>query len=96
MPTFEFTAPVWRTPGPAGWHFLTLPQDVSDEIADLAAGSARGFGAVRVEVQVGGTRWQTSVFPDTKAGAYILPVKQAVRRAEDITAGDDVSVSLRL
>ena len=96
MVRFEFSASVWRTPGPAGWHFLTLPEGVSDEIADLSAGPAKGFGAVRVEVQVGGTRWRTSVFPDAKAGAYVLPVKQEVRRAEDNTAGDEVTVSLRL
>jgi hypothetical protein len=82
--------------GPSGWHFVTLPEDVSDEIEDLAGTTTAGFGSVRVEATVGATTWQTSLFPDTKAGAYVLPMKKPVRRAEDLEAGDRVDVALRL
>lgn len=51
---------------------------------------------MRVEARVGGTSWRTSVFPDTGRGTYLLPVKKAVRTAEDLEDGDLVRVVLRL
>jgi hypothetical protein len=66
--TFTFAARLWEHAGQGAWHFVTLPDDTSDEIADLTAGVSRGFGSVRVRVTVSGTTWQTSLFPDTKAG----------------------------
>ena len=54
------------------------------------------FGAVRVRVTVGATTWSTSVFPDSKQGSYVLPVKKAVRVAEGLDDGDDVEVTLEV
>jgi hypothetical protein len=68
---------------------------VSAEIADITAGTRRGFGSVRVTVTVGAASWQTSIFPD-KSGAYQLPVRRAVRLSERLEAGDDVRVRLEL
>lgn len=96
MSTFEFTAPLWRWNGAAAWHFTTLPHDVADAIEELAAPTRRGFGSVRVEVRVGDTAWRTSLFPDTKAESYVLPVKRAVRDAERLVEGDQLLVHLRL
>lgn len=94
--TFEFTAPLWRYPGADGWHFVTVPQDVSADISELADGVKRGFGSVRVAVTVGGTSWRTSVFPDSKSGTYLLPMKKAVRAAEQLEAGDDCRVRVEI
>ena len=93
-----FVAPLWRWDGAAAWHFVTLPQDVSDEVElrAVTAGSERGFGSVRVEVTVGTTAWRTSLFPDTTRGAYLLPVKRDVRVREDLAVDAPVAVSLRL
>lgn len=93
-----FTAPLWEWDGDASWHFLTVPQDLSDAIEFLVAstGGERGFGSVRVEVEVGSTTWRTSLFPDTKRGAYVLPVKKPVRRTEGLEVGDDVDATIRL
>ena len=77
------------------WHFVTLPFDLADDIDDGAPDARVGFGSVRVEVTIGSSTWNTSVFPDTKASSYVLPVKQAIRRAERIGDGDRVTVSLR-
>ena len=75
---------------------MTVPPDVSDDIEARSAGSARGFGSVRVQAQIGTTSWATSVFPDSERGAYVLPVKKAVRIGEAIDPGDQVMVELRL
>jgi hypothetical protein len=50
---------------------------------------------VRVEAEINGVRWRTSVFPQ-KSGGYILPVKAEVRRRADVAAGDEVTVNLEL
>ena len=65
MTEHVFDAEVWEhSPGdPGSWHFLTLPGDVSDDIAD-EAGPREGFGSVRVVVTIGSTTWRTSLFPD--------------------------------
>jgi hypothetical protein len=68
---------------------------VSEEVR-LAAGEPRGFGSVRVHVRAGTSEWDTSLFPDAESGRFVLPVKKAVRKAEGIEEGDEVTVSLRV
>ena len=89
----EFSAELWRHDGDTGWHFVTLPVEAAEQVRE-EAGEPRGFGSVRVEVTVGGSTWRTSVFPDTKTGSFVLPVKAEVRRREDLLAGDVVEVGL--
>ena len=94
---FEFTAPLWLWKGEGGWHFLTLPGDVADEIEDLAErGAARGFGSMPVRVTIGGSTWDTSVFPSKEEASFVLPVKKAVRDREGLAAGVEASVHLEV
>jgi hypothetical protein len=82
MESFKLKADVWLYPGLVAWHFLTLPKKESDQIKAMT-GPRRGWGAVRVTVTIGKTTWQTSIFPDKKAGAYFLPLKAEVRKRKD-------------
>jgi hypothetical protein len=86
----------WDARPTESWTFVSLPDDESDEIREITAGPRRGFGAVRVSVTVGGTRWRTSIFPGGKDGAYVLPVKKAVRKAENLDIGDIATVTVEL
>jgi len=98
MEELRVTTTLWRYPGDSGWHFVTLPHHAADEIADhveIDGGPRRGFGAVRVEVTCGSTSWRTSLFPDNASRSYVLPMKQAVRRAEELEDGDPVTLRLR-
>jgi len=92
----RFSAPLWTTPGPTPWFFVTVPEDLSDEIDELSRGRQGGFGSVRVEVTVGSTTWRTSLFPSREHAAYVLPVKRQVRACEALAAGGPVAVALRL
>ena len=96
MPHFEFESELWLYEGEAAWHFVTVPAAVSDEIDDLSEERRAGFGSVLVQVTVGTTTWSTSLFPDSKRGAYVLPVKKEVRRREGLEAGDTMAVALLL
>lgn len=91
-----FEAELWRHPGEAGWHFVTVPPALSDAIEARSVGARRGFGSVRVRVVSGSSRWTTSVFPDRRRGAYVLPVKREVRAREGLVAGDRMRVGLEL
>ena len=93
---YRFDAEMWLYQGDAAWHFVTLPGDVADDIRARTSGERRGFGSVRVEVEVGSTTWSTSVFSDKATGSYVLPVKRSVRDAEGLEAGDAVSICLSL
>lgn len=92
---FEFTSElwVWDARDDASWVFATVPVEVSEEIADMTL-PARGFGSVRVTVRAGATEWQTSLFPDSKLGSYVLPVKKAVRVTEGLAVGDVAAFEL--
>jgi hypothetical protein len=92
---FSFDAPLWRWEGQAGWHFISLPEGVADEIEDSPTPRG-GFGSVRVHVLVGASAWSTSLFPDTKRGTYILPMKKPVRVKEQLDEGDVVHVHLTI
>lgn len=89
----SFDAELWQWQGDGGWHFVTLPPEVAAEVRDRVP-VRRGFGSVRVTVEVGTSRWQTSLFPDTKSGSFVLPVKEPVRRANDLVTGDRVAVTI--
>ena len=93
---FEFTAPLWRYPGEGGWHFVSLPPEIGDDITGVTAGIRADFGSVRVAVTIGTTSWRTSIFPDSKTGTYLLPVKKEVRDAEKLQTGDDVRARVQI
>lgn len=90
----EFSGEIvyWR--GPAPWHFVRVPDDQSGAIADIANSASYGWGCIPVTARLGATDWPTSLIP--KSGRYLVPVKTAVRRAEQLELGDTVQLRLRI
>ena len=93
-PTLEFSAALWLHPK-GSWVFLTVPDDESEDIRELAP-VIGGFGSVRVRVTVGGSQWLTSVFPQRNDGPFVLPIKKPIRTKEAIDVGDTVDVELAI
>jgi hypothetical protein len=93
---YRTRAKLWRWSGEkASWYFLTLPPKVAREISLVDAGPRRiGFGALKVEATIGGSTWQTSVFPSAQHKSYLLPVKAAIRKAEGLQEGKTVGVRI--
>ena len=84
-------AKVWLYPGQeANWHFVTLPKKQSQQIKERFGSFKRGWGSLPVKVTIGKTTWNTSIFPDKKAGAYLLPLKADVRKQEKIQDGKSI------
>lgn len=96
MTSYSFRGGLWLYPHASGWHFITLPPEVADEIRDESAPFHKGFGSVKVTASIAGNSWSMSVFPESKSHSYVLPVKKAIRTAAGISDGDDVDVQLVL
>jgi hypothetical protein len=87
----QFSGDIWYWRGPAPWYFVTVPEP---ECATLRSWSyaSYGWGMIPVVARIGGTEWETSLWP--KDGRYVVPVKAFVRKAEDLDEGLTVAVSL--
>jgi Domain of unknown function (DUF1905) len=94
--TYSFQAAVWEHDGSSAWHFISLPEADTDDIDERFGHRAAGFGSLRVQVTIGTTAWTTSIFPDTKRGTFVLPVKKAVRIAEGLRDGTVAHVELEV
>jgi hypothetical protein len=102
--TVRFAGPLQSTPieegyDPIGWVALTgeaAEAVAAHELARrLELGKRRGFGSVKVTARIGGSEWQTSLFPQ-KTGGWFLPVKKPIRLAEGIDFGDEIAGELEL
>ena len=90
----EFTGEMWFWRGPAPFHFVTVPDEESQDIEAISGEVTYGWGCIPVAARVGKTKFTTSLFP--KDGGYIVPIKVAVRKAERIELGDTVQLHLTL
>lgn len=90
----EFRATIWLWKGPAPWHFVTVPEKECEDLKAIQGIVTYGWGMIPARVQIGKTRWKTSLWP--KDGSYIVPIKAAVRKAEKIEEGDEVTVRLQV
>jgi hypothetical protein len=85
---------IWYWRGPSPYHFVTVPDEESAAIKAVGSAVSYGWGVIPVVAQLGDTVWETSLIP--KDGRYALPIKDAVRRVEELDDGDTVAVRLVL
>ncbi|MBI1280758.1 MAG: DUF1905 domain-containing protein [Anaerolineaceae bacterium] len=92
--SLEFTAKMifWR--GPAPFYFVPIPAEESAAIKDISTMVTYGWGVIPVTVRIGKTTFKTSLFP--KDDLYLVPIKVAVRKAEDIDDDDEVTLQLEI
>ncbi len=69
-----------------------MPDDPSAAVRAVSAIVSYGWGVIPVRVRIGATVWETSLFP--KDGRYLVPVKDAVRKAERLALGETITVQL--
>jgi hypothetical protein len=75
---------------------MTVPKDVSLNIKKKFGGNARGWGSLPVVAKIEKTAWETSVFPDSKSGTYLLPLKATVRKSVGLYEKDTAQVRLTI
>jgi len=87
-----FSGEIWYWRGPAPFYFVTVPEELCRDLRDLSGQVSYGWGMIPVTAAVGSTTWTTSLFP--KDGRYVVPLKDRVRRREDLEDGHTVTVHL--
>jgi len=90
--TFANRVIEWR--GPAPFYYLPVPDEESADIREVAAMATYGWGVIPVVARVGDIEFETSLFP--KDGGYLLPLKDAVRKPQQISEGDEITVQMSL
>ena len=90
----EFSGEIIHWRGPAPFHFVAVPDEESAAIEAVSSQVTYGWGAIPVRARIGRTDFTTSLFP--KGELYLVPVKSAVRRAENLALGDEVTIQLHL
>jgi hypothetical protein len=93
---YEFKSKVTLWEANPKFFLATVPTKFFEEIKEVSDATRRGWGAVRVNVWIGKTGWQTSIFPTNSTKTFDLPLKAAVRKAEGIVEGSEVFVQLEL
>jgi len=90
--TFSFEAEViyWR--GPSPFFYAPLPAADAEEVRRLSRLVTYGWGMIPVEARINGVTFTTAMF--AKDGTYYLPLKAAVRKKADVTAGDRVAIEM--
>ncbi|MCB0826204.1 MAG: DUF1905 domain-containing protein [Armatimonadetes bacterium] len=89
---WEFNGVIIEWRGPAPFLFITTPPDVAAEIKDISPHVTYGWGCIPATATIGDTEITTALFP--KNGGYLVPVKVAAQRAENIGIGDTARVRL--
>jgi Domain of unknown function (DUF1905) len=87
-----FTGRVIEWRGPSPYYFVPVPDEEAADIREVAAMATYGWGVIPVDARVGDSTFSTSLFP--KDGGYLMPLKDAVRKPQRLTAGDDVTVQM--
>ena len=86
MIELEFEGEIIHWRGPSPYYFVRMPDDDARDVRAIASLVTYGWGVIPATVRIGETEWRTSLFP--KDGGYLVPIKDVVRRAEDLVEGD--------
>jgi hypothetical protein len=90
----RFRGEIWYWRGPSPFHFVTVTEDESAIIAELAPRITYGWGMIPVTVRIGTSDTTTSLWP--KDGGYIVPLKKSLRESEGLELGDRVEIRLEI
>ena len=82
----------WR--GPAPWYFVAVPEVQSLDLKAISGLVTYGWGVIPVNVKIGKTEFQTSLFP--KDGRYLVPIRASVRKVENLDLGYEVAIRLEV
>ena len=90
----EFTGELFEWRGPSPYHYIRVPASIAIDLHELAPLLTYGWGVIPVTVRIGESEFTTSLFP--KDGGYLLPIKDKIRKGEDLVIGDAVPVELSI
>lgn len=95
IPAFHSTLFIWANEKSA-WYFIPVPAEHNDALRFFAGHEKRGWGAIKVQAQIGDSIWTTSIFPDKSRGCYLLPVKAEIRKRQKMDTETPAAVKLTI
>lgn len=93
---YNFSTKLWQHSSPGGWFFVTLPTEMSKEIRENLSFQEEGWGRMKARARIGENEWESAIWFDTKASAYLLPVKAQIRKLGNLEANQEVDVTIWL
>jgi hypothetical protein len=82
----------WR--GPAPFFFIATPPDITDQIEEVKGSLTYGWGVIPAKVTINKISVTTSLIP--KNGSFYVPLKETIRKPNQIEVGDLVKLTLEL
>lgn len=89
-----FTSEIIEWRGPAPFLFAPVPDKYTAEIKEASKTASYGWGCIPCGITVGKTETTTALF--AKDGRYLLPIKVAIQRAENVGLGDKVTATFSI
>jgi hypothetical protein len=91
---FQISGLIFEWRGPAPFHFVRIPTDQGEQIKTEANLLSYGWGVIPIHGQIGKTEFTTSLIP--KDGSYLIPIKDVVRKGEQLEIDDEVKIRFNL
>jgi hypothetical protein len=88
----RFTGELFEWRGPAPFYFIKTPPKITAEIKVIAAAKTYGWGVLHSNVTINKMVWKTALIP--KDGAYLVPIKNAIRLPEKLEVGQQIKIEL--
>ncbi len=85
---------MWKHESPGGWHFVSLPKNISNEIRENLGWQEEGWGRMKARVQIDEQKWDTAIWFDTKRETYILPIKAHIRNKINLNTDTNINIYL--
>jgi hypothetical protein len=87
----SFKGTIQMFPGPSGWYYVAVPKKYTSDLKNQ-----RGtWGMYPIIAQVGNTSWKTKLMTK-KGGDFFIALKSDIRKKEELSAGDIISISFQL
>lgn len=74
--------------------FAKIPDKQAEQIKEISKMLTYGWGVIPCTVTIGKTSATTSLFP--KDGGYLVPIKVALSKPEQIAFGQSVKITLEM
>lgn len=91
---YEFSTKMWKHSSPGGWHFVSLPKNISKEIRENLKWQEEGWGRMKALAKIEQFDWETAIWFDTKMDTYILPVKAEARKRSNLEINKKIEIKI--
>ena len=88
--TFSVKGEVELFPQDKGWHYISVPTEISEPLEQLA-----DRGLIAISATIGEFTWDTSLLPKGD-GTHFIALPAKVRDKESLRLGDSIEVRFKL